>query len=88
MLQGVDLLFHEATFSEKDIKLAKQTGHSTALQAATIAKSAKVKQLLIGHLSNRYRAESLLLEEAKQVFEHTLIAEELRTYKVKQIRED
>lgn len=70
-LKDVDLLFHEATFSEKDLKLAKQTLHSTALQAATIAKDAGVGHLLIGHFSSRYKDLKLLVEEARAVFENT-----------------
>ncbi len=71
-VQGVNLLYHEATFLEKHSDRAKATMHSTALQAATIAKSAKVKQLLLGHFSARYKDTSELLSEAKSVFEHTI----------------
>ena len=70
-LKDVDLLFHEATFSEKDLKLAKQTLHSTALQAATIAQKAGVGRLLIGHFSSRYKDLTLLVEEARAVFPDT-----------------
>ncbi len=70
-IKGVDLLFHEATFSERDKKLAKQTQHSTAAQAATLAKLAGVKKLLIGHFSSRYKEPVLLENEAKEVFKNT-----------------
>jgi len=70
-LKGVDLLFHEATFSEKDLKLAKQTLHSTAKQAAAVAKEAGVERLLIGHFSSRYKDIKLLVEEAREVFQDT-----------------
>lgn len=70
-LKDVDLLFHEATFSEKDLKLAKQTLHSTAKQAATVAKEARVGRLLIGHFSSRYKDMELLVEEAREVFQDT-----------------
>ena len=70
-VKGVDLLFHEATFSRKDDKLATDTLHSTADQAATIAKNAEVRKLLIGHFSSRYRDHSHLVEEARQVFGNT-----------------
>ena len=62
---GVDLLFHEATFTESEAVRAKQTLHSTAAQAARIAKDAQVKRLLIGHFSARYEDEKALLEEAQ-----------------------
>jgi ribonuclease Z len=70
-VKEVDLLFHEATFSEKDKKLAAETRHSTAAQAATLAREAKVGKLLIGHFSSRYRDYALLEEEAKAIFSNT-----------------
>ena len=71
IVKGVDLLFHEATFSKKDKKLAAQTKHSTAAEAAELAKLAGVKKLLIGHFSSRYREPSILEDEAKEIFENT-----------------
>lgn len=73
---GVDLLFHEATFTESEAVRAKQTLHSTAAQAARIAKDAQVKRLLIGHFSARYEDEKALLEEAQAIFPDTLAADE------------
>jgi ribonuclease Z len=70
-VKGVDLLFHEATFSERDKKLAAQTQHSTAAEAATLAKLAGVKKLLIGHFSSRYKEPLALENEAKEIFENT-----------------
>lgn len=81
-LQGVDLLYHEATFAEALAARAKETMHSTAKQAATIARDAGVKQLLLGHFSSRYKDPGLLLDEARTVFPHSLLAEEGMTYKV------
>ena len=73
---GVDLLFHEATFTESEAVRAKQTLHSTAAQAARIAKEAGVKRLLIGHFSARYEDENALLKEARAIFPDTLAADE------------
>jgi len=70
-ISGVDLLFHEATFSEKDRKLALQTQHSTAAQAAALAKLSGAKKLLIGHFSSRYKDPLQLENEAKEIFENT-----------------
>ena len=70
-VRDVDLLFHEATFANKDEKLARETLHSTAGQAATIARDAGVRKLLIGHFSSRYKDHEFLVEEAKQVFSDT-----------------
>lgn len=75
-IQGVDLLFHEATFANSEQIRAKQTFHSTAAQAAQIAQAAQVKKLLIGHFSARYEDESILLKEASALFPHTILAEE------------
>ena len=71
-VRGADLLFHEATFAEKDKKLALQTLHSTAAQAATIARMAGAKKLLIGHFSTRYKDPAQLVEEAREIFPPTV----------------
>lgn len=75
-LRGVDLLYHEATFSEELAPRAEQTQHSTARQAAEVAKAAGVKRLLIGHYSKRYTDSTMLLNEARAVFPDTLAANE------------
>ena len=75
-IKGADLLFHEATFMSTDDARAKETYHSTALQAAQIAKEAEVKQLVIGHFSARYEDENLLLKESQAVFPQTILAKE------------
>lgn len=76
-LRGVDLLFHEATFASDNLGRAKETYHTTAVQAAELARSAEVKKLLIGHFSARYEDESVLLEEAREIFPETLLASEM-----------
>ncbi len=76
MLRNVDLLYHEATFTEQHKELAIKTGHSTAKQAAKIAKKAKVELLVLGHFSSRYKEHSTHQNEAKEVFENTVLAEE------------
>ena len=75
-IKGADLLFHEATFMSADDARAKETYHSTASQAAQIAKEAEVKQLVIGHFSARYEDENLLLKESQAVFPQTILAKE------------
>ncbi len=75
-IRGVTLLFHEATFAESELKRAKETFHTTASQAATIAKEAGVGQLIIGHFSARYDEEEPLLQEAQAIFPHTMLAKE------------
>jgi len=75
-IQGVDLLFHEATFASSEAVRARQTFHSMAEQAAKIALDAQVKKLVIGHFSARYETETVLLEEASAVFPNTVLAVE------------
>ena len=75
-IKRCDLLFHEATFAESEEKRAKETFHSTAKQAASIAKDANVKRLIIGHFSARYEQEEDLLNEARTIFEETVLARE------------
>ena len=75
-LEGVDLLFHEATFASDNEARAQETFHSTARQAALLAQDAKVGQLIIGHFSARYENENLLLKEAQSIFPNTILAKE------------
>ncbi|WP_455589440.1 ribonuclease Z [Bacteroides rodentium] len=75
-IKGVDLLFHEATFANEDAPRARETFHTTAAQAAEIAKRAEVKKLLIGHFSARYEDENVLLQEASAIFPDTQLAKE------------
>lgn len=75
-INKVDLLYHEATFLSDKEERAKETYHSTAAQAATIAKKANVSRLIIGHFSARYKNLYPLLDEAKEVFAETTLAME------------
>ena len=75
-IKEVDLLFHEGTFAQCDAARAKETFHTTAMQAAQIAVEAEAKQLVIGHFSARYEDESILLKEAQTLFPNTLLAKE------------
>ena len=79
-IQGVDLLYHEATYVEADADKGKQFLHSTAKQAAAIAAAADAGQLMIGHFSSRVDDHSIYLREAQEVFENTMLAEERQTY--------
>jgi ribonuclease Z len=77
LARDVDLLVHEATFTEEMAGEAREFGHSTAAQAAKIAKQARARRLLITHFSTRYPDPSPLLEEARAIFPETVLAEEL-----------
>lgn len=75
-IQGVNLLYHEATFNSQDEQKAVNAAHSTAAQAATIAKDANVGKLAIGHYSIRYDDETTLLDEAQEIFANTVACQE------------
>lgn len=79
-IQGADLLYHESTFDDMEAKRASATFHSTARQAAMIAKAADVKKLLLGHYSSRYKNLSILLDQAKEEFPESDLSEEGITY--------
>ncbi|MBQ0049478.1 MAG: ribonuclease Z [Bacteroidales bacterium] len=81
-LAGVDLLYHEATFGEDYLLRAKQTGHSTARQAAEMAVLCHAKRLLVGHFSGRIKDETAHLREATDVFPETLLASEGKTFEL------
>ena len=79
-VRGVNLLYHEATYTKEFAKDAKERGHSTAADAAQIALTAEAERLIIGHFSSRYKSAEVLLDEAKSIFENTQLAEEGETY--------
>ena len=74
--ESADLLIHEATFDDELRDRAIEDGHSTPSQAAEVAKEAKVKWLILTHISARYKDSSILLEQARKVFPHTDVAED------------
>lgn len=81
-VKGVSLLYHEATYTREFQHDAKERGHSTAADAAQMAVVAGAERLLLGHFSSRYKSPEVLLEEAKEIFENSAIAEEGETYTV------
>lgn len=80
IIREVDWLYHEATFQEAHAELAAPTGHSTARQAATIARKAGVKKLILGHFSTRYENLETFREEAAEIFENTELADDGKTF--------
>jgi ribonuclease Z len=81
-VRDVSLLYHEATFDRTKVELAKTTGHSTTIDAATTAQNAGVKKLLIGHFSARYNDVSMLVDEARSIFPNTFAAIDGKTFDV------
>ena len=84
VIKDVDILYHESTFAEDRKESAKQKFHSTAKDAARIAKKANVKKLLLGHYSARYKDTSPLLEEAKSVFPNTELSDDGSVFNIEQ----
>jgi ribonuclease Z len=82
LIEKVSLLYHEATFLEEHKHLCEKTKHSTAKEAAMIAKEARVSRLLLGHFSTRYPDLNLFLEEAKTIFENTELAEDYKVFEI------
>lgn len=80
IINGVDALYHEATFLESEKTLANKTMHSTAIEAATIALKANVKQLILGHYSTRYDEIALFQQEAKTVFSNVLLGDDGKSF--------
>ena len=82
LARNVDLLIHEATYTEEFASEAQQYGHSTAAQAARTARDAGARRLLITHFSTRFPDPTPLLEEARAIFPDTILAEDLMEIEV------
>jgi len=80
IIENADVLYHEATFLQSEENLASKTMHSTAIEAATIAQKAQVKQLILGHYSTRYDSIDLFKQEAETVFSNVLLADDGLTF--------
>lgn len=74
MVKGVNTIYHEATYTKEFAHLARQRGHSTSAEAARIAQMAGAERLILGHFSKRYRDESPIINEAKEIFPNTILA--------------
>ena len=88
IINKADILYHETTFCEDKKEHAEITKHSTAKQAATIAKKANVGLLVTGHYSSRYKELECFAEEAKTIFPNTKLGLEGKTYTVERKRYD
>ena len=80
--KDADVLVHESTHDSSLEKGAEEYGHSTAKQAAEVAKKANVRSLYLTHISNRYDDTSILLDEARSVFQNTVVAEDFMTIEI------
>jgi ribonuclease Z len=83
LAEGADLLIHEATLSSELAERAEEEGHSTAEVAARVAKEARVKKLVLTHVSARYPDARVLEEEAKRIFPKVEVAQDLKVYELK-----
>lgn len=75
--KDADILIHEAMYADSHSQLADERGHSTARQAASIASDAGVRLLVLTHYSPRYENGSIILEEAKEIFSNTIVAQDM-----------
>ena len=82
LIRGVDILYHEATFGLDEQSKAIETLHSTAAEAAMMAKKAEVNKLLIGHFSARYKDLAPLADEATNIFQPCELAIEGQTFRI------
>lgn len=82
LIKGVSTLYHESTYAEDNVEKARIYHHSTAAQAAMVARDANVGKLLLGHYSSRYRDESVLLDEAKAIFPNSYLTNEKLVFDV------
>ncbi|MCC2591508.1 ribonuclease Z [Chryseobacterium sp. MFBS3-17] len=82
IIESVDVLYHEATFLHDLKEMADYTGHTTALEAARIARKANVGKLILGHFSNRYGNLSVFTDEARTVFPNTYLPKQLEAVKI------
>ena len=82
LLKNVDVLYHESTYCQDNEKLAATYNHSTAAQAAQVARDAGVGRLLLGHYSSRYTDETVFLEEAKSIFPESYLTNENEVYDI------
>lgn len=82
LCQGVDIIYHEATYAAAERRLARERGHSATVDAANVALKAEAKRLLIGHFSSRYKDLQPLLAECREIFPATDIAEEGATFEI------
>jgi ribonuclease Z len=81
---GADLLIHDCALADDMADWARETKHSTAGEAAQVAKRAKVRQLALTHISSRYSEDTFsLLRDAKSIFERTIVAEDLMTLEIR-----
>lgn len=81
-IKNVSLLYHEATFVDEHAERALETFHTTSRQAATLAKKANAKKLVIGHFSARYENLDILLSQAREVFPETYLAIEGTVFQI------
>ena len=81
-IKNISTLYHESTYGEDNLLMAQKYYHSTARQAALVAREAEVGQLLLGHYSSRYEDEQVLLREAQNVFENTYLTDENAVFDV------
>jgi len=83
LAKNSDVLIHDCTLDSSHKKLASDFGHSTAAEAAAVAKAARVRDLFLVHLSPRYESHEVLEKEAKKIFKNSTVAQDLMEFAVR-----
>jgi len=83
LAKEADVLIHDSTLDSSHGKLAFDFGHSTAAEAARVAKAANVRALFLVHISPRYESNAVLEKEARKVFRNSIVAQDLMEYAVR-----
>ena len=82
LIKNVDCLYHESTFLDSEMHLSVKTKHATAKEAASIAKAANVKKLILGHYSTRYKSIQLFQKEASTIFQNVELADDGKVFEI------
>src|SRR5574344_1327997 len=78
LVKGVNVIYHESTYGDDNTEMAEKYYHSTARQAAMVARDAEAGKLVLGHYSSRYEDENVLLNEAKEIYSNVELADEMK----------
>jgi ribonuclease Z len=81
--KDADVLIHDATFDSSLEDVSTEYGHTTAAQAAEIAKKANVEKLFLTHISPRYLDNNILEDEAQKIFKNSIVAKDFQEFEIK-----
>ncbi len=82
LIKDTNVVYHESTYGDDNQEMASTYCHSTARQAAMVARDANAGKLVLGHYSSRYEDETVLLNEAKEIFDNTILSDEMKIIEI------